>query len=269
MGLPDICSLYSAINPLYSASGFFVGVLVGLTGVGGGALMTPLLVLLFGIHPTTAVGTDLLFASITKTGGTLVHGLSDTVDWKITRRLASGSVPATALTIGALAYFDHGADGGTNQIITTVLGFALILTAIALVFRKWILDFFASHVGEFEDKRARTLTVILGVLLGVLVSLSSVGAGAIGVTVLLILYPRLPVARIVGSDIAHAVPLTLIAGVGHWFLGSIDWSLLGSLLVGSLPGIAIGSYITARIPDRVLRPILASTLAVVGGRLAF
>jgi uncharacterized membrane protein YfcA len=262
MVLPDI-------NPLYSASGFFVGVLVGLTGVGGGALMTPLLVLLFGIHPTTAVGTDLLFASVTKTGGTLVHGLSNTVDWKITRRLASGSVPATALTLLLLAYFNHGADGGASGLITTVLGFALILTAIALVFRKWILDFFATRVGGFAEGRARILTVVLGALLGVLVSLSSVGAGAIGVTVLLILYPRLPVARIVGSDIAHAVPLTLIAGTGHWLLGSIDWPLLGALLVGSLPGIAIGSYITARVPDRVLRPILASTLAVVGGRLAF
>jgi uncharacterized protein len=262
MVLPDI-------NPLYSASGFFVGMLVGLTGVGGGALMTPLLVLLFGIHPTTAVGTDLLFASITKTGGTLVHGMSNTVDWKITRRLASGSVPATALTLLLLAYFNHGTGEGAAGLITTVLGFALILTAIALLFRKWILDFFATRVGEIEPGRTRSLTVVLGALLGVLVSLSSVGAGAIGVTVLLILYPRLPLARIVGSDIAHAVPLTLIAGIGHWFLGSIDWSLLVSLLVGSLPGIAIGSYSGARIPDRVLRPILASTLAVVGGRLAF
>jgi uncharacterized membrane protein YfcA len=257
------------INPLFAVSGFVVGMLVGLTGVGGGALMTPLLVLLFGIHPTTAVGTDLLYASITKTGGTLVHGLSNTVDWKITRRLALGSVPATALTLLALGYVNHGGEEEASGLITTVLGFALILTAIALVFRKWILDFFATRVGEFGEERTRFLTVVLGALLGVLVSLSSVGAGAIGVTVLLILYPRLPVARIVGSDIAHAVPLTLIAGVGHWFLGSIDWSLLGSLLVGSLPGIAIGSYITTRVPDRVLRPILASTLAVVGGRLAF
>jgi uncharacterized membrane protein YfcA len=257
------------INPLYSASGFAVGVLVGLTGVGGGSLMTPLLVLLFGIHPTTAVGTDLLYACITKTGGTLVHGLSNTVDWKITRRLALGSVPATVLTLLVLAYFNHGGREGASGLITTVLGFALILTAIALVCRKWILDYFATRVGEFDEGRTRSLTVGLGALLGLLVSISSVGAGAIGVTVLLVLYPRLPVARIVGSDIAHAVPLTLIAGIGHWFLGSIDWSLLGSLLVGSLPGIAIGSYITARVPDRVLRPILASTLAVVGGRLAF
>ena len=260
---------FSGFNVLYSASGFGVGMLVGLTGVGGGALMTPLLVLLFGIHPATAVGTDLLYASITKTAGTVVHGLSDTVDWKITRRLAYGSVPATAVTLAFLAYFSHRSGGGAAGLITTVLGFALILTAIALLFRKRILDFFASRVGEFEPGRTKTLTIVLGAVLGVLVSLSSVGAGALGVTVLLILYPRLPVARIVGSDIAHAVPLTLIAGIGHWFLGSIDWALLGSLLIGSIPGITIGSYIGARIPDRVLRPILASTLAVVGGRLVF
>ncbi len=262
MVLPDI-------NPLYSVSGFVVGVLVGLTGVGGGSLMTPLLVLLFGIHPTTAVGTDLLFACITKTGGTFVHGLSNTVDWKITRRLALGSVPATVLTLLVLAYFNRGHQEGAAGLITTVLGFALILTAVALVARKRILDFFATRVGAFEEGHSRILTVVLGALLGVLVSLSSVGAGAIGVTVLLILYPRLPVARIVGSDIAHAVPLTLIAGIGHWWLGSVDWPLLGSLLVGSLPGIVIGSYVAARVPDRMLRPILASTLAVVGGRLVF
>jgi uncharacterized membrane protein YfcA len=260
---------FSGFNVLYAASGFGVGMLVGLTGVGGGALMTPLLVLLFGIHPATAVGTDLLYASITKSAGTVVHGLSDTVDWKITRRLAFGSVPATALTLAFLAYFSHRTGEGAAGLITTVLGFALILTAIALLFRGRILEFFATHVGEFEPGRTKTLTIVLGAVLGVLVSLSSVGAGALGVTVLLILYPRLPVARIVGSDIAHAVPLTLIAGIGHWFLGSIDWVLLGSLLVGSIPGITIGSYIGARIPDRVLRPILASTLAVVGGRLVF
>ena len=261
--------VFSGFNPLYSLSGFFVGMLVGFTGVGGGALMTPLLVLLFGIHPATAVGTDLLYASVTKTAGTLVHGLSNTVDWTITRRLAYGSVPATALTLLALAYFSHRSGAGASGVITTVLGIALILTAIALIFRKRILDFFTTRVGEFEPGQAKALTIALGALLGVLVSLSSVGAGAIGVTVLLILYPRLPVARIVGSDIAHAVPLTLIAGIGHWFLGSIDWVLLVSLLAGSIPGITVGSYIGARIPDRVLRPILASTLAVVGGRLVF
>ena len=256
------------INPLYSLSGFFIGMLVGFTGVGGGSLMTPLLVLLFGIHPATAVGTDLLYAGLTKSGGTIVHGLHGTVDWRITRRLAAGSIPATVLTLLALAEIGKQSDV-TSHLITTVLGFALILTAIALLFRKWLLDNLARHVEGLSDRQTGLLTSLLGAVLGVLVSLSSVGAGAIGVTVLLLLYPKLPVARLVGSDIAHAVPLTLIAGAGHWFLGSIDWSLLVSLLIGSLPGIAIGSHFAARVPDRVLRPILASTLAVVGSKLAF
>jgi uncharacterized protein len=253
-------------NPYQSASGFAVGLLVGLTGVGGGALMTPILVLLFGIHPASAVGTDLLYASITKTGGTLVHGLNKTVNWQITGRLASGSIPTTALTIFVLSYF-AGESASIGQIISTVLGFALILTAVALIFRKWILNFFTRRFGEPTPSRTKWLTVVLGAWLGVLVSLSSVGAGAIGVTVLLILYPRLPIAQVVGSDIAHAVPLTLIAGVGHWYLGDVNFVLLLSLLIGSLPGIAIGSHMAARVPDRVLRPILAGTLAAVGGRL--
>jgi uncharacterized protein len=255
------------INPLYSASGFVVGVLVGMTGVGGGSLMTPILVLLFGIHPAAAVGTDLLYASITKMGGTLAHAASSTVDWRITRRLAAGSVPAAAVTLFLLSRLEHSVDAA-GQLITTTLGFALILTAIALVFRQRILEYFADHVGELEEHRVRLLTILLGGALGGLVTLSSVGAGAIGVTVLLMLYPRLPLARIVGSDIAHAVPLTLVAGLGHWILGSIDWALLSSLLVGSLPGITIGSFVSARAPDRVLRPILAITLVLVGGRLA-
>src|ERR1700728_573576 len=155
------------IDPTQSVSGFVVGVLVGLTGVGGGALMTPLLVLLFGIHPTTAVGTDLLYACITKTSGKLAHGFSNTVDWKTTRQLALGSVPATALTLLLLAYFNRGNHDGAAGLITTVLGFALILTAIALVARNWILAFFAARIGEFEEGRSRNLTVVLGALLGV------------------------------------------------------------------------------------------------------
>jgi len=254
------------INLLYSVSGFFVGGLVGFTGVGGGALMTPLLVLLFGISPSTAVGTDLLYASITKTSGTLVHGLHGTVDWRIVRRLALGSIPATILTIVALKHFgaqEHGVSG----LITSVLGFALILTALTLIFRKWLLSYLARFTGNLSDRQTLGITAGLGVFLGVLVSISSVGAGAIGVTVLVLLYPQLPAARIVGSDIAHAVPLTLVAGIGHLFLGSIDLNLLVSLLMGSLPGIAIGSHLAARVPDKVLRPVLASTLAITGARL--
>ena len=258
----------TSINPLYSLSGFFVGALVGLTGVGGGSLMTPLLVLLFGIHATTAVGTDLLYAAATKTVGTAVHGFSKTVDWGIVGRLAAGSVPATVATLLVLSRVEKQI-GAANHLITVVLGFALIVTAVAILFRKIIVDFFQRRTGPDGPKHATAITIALGAILGVLVSLSSVGAGAIGVTVLLILYPTLPAARLVGSDIAHAVPLTLIAGLGHWLIGQVDLHLLVSLLVGSVPGIIIGSLIAARVPDKVLRPILASTLALVGGRLAF
>jgi hypothetical protein len=256
------------IDKLHAAAGLLVGLLVGLTGVGGGSLMTPLLVLVFGIHATTAVGTDLLYAAATKTVGTAVHGVSGTVDWGIVGRLAAGSVPATILTLLLLSRFEK-ATGASNHVITVVLGLAMIATAVAILFRRFILDFFKSRVGEMSPRRTTILTMVLGAALGILVSLSSVGAGAIGVTVLLILYPNLPAGRLVGSDIAHAVPLTLIAGFGHWLIGSVDLHLLLSLLVGSIPGIIIGSLISSRVPDRVLRPILASAMALVGGKLVF
>jgi uncharacterized protein len=260
--------LFASFHPLYAASGLAVGLLVGFTGVGGGSLMTPLLVLLFGIHPATAVGTDLLYAGLTKISGSLVHNFNGSVDWRITRRLASGSAPAAILTLLALTYFGRDSKA-VSEVITTVLGVALLLTAVSLVFRKWLLEKVAATVERFDERQIGALTVLLGAVLGVLVSISSVGAGAIGVTALLMLYPKLPIVRIVGSDIAHAVPLTLIAGAGHWWIGSVDWSLLGSLLVGSIPGIAISSYFASRVPDKVLRPLLAGTLAVVGGRLVF
>jgi uncharacterized protein len=256
------------IHWLHSVSGFAVGMLVGMTGVGGGSLMTPLLILLFGIHPATAVGTDLLYASATKTGGTLVHGLSGTVEWRMVARLAAGSVPATVLTLAALSYLDMRGDAA-RHLITTVLGFALFATAAALIFRRRLLAFYARRVGPLDPRRTAALTIVVGAVLGVLVSVSSVGAGALGVTALLLLYPHLPTARIVGSDIAHAVPLTLLAGVGHWMLGGVDWPLLGALLVGSVPGIVLGSYVSTRVPDVVLRFTLAATLFAVGGRLLF
>ena len=261
-------SLVHSIRLEYSLSGLVVGLLVGLTGVGGGAVMTPLLVLFFGVPATTAVGTDLLYACVTKTVGTAVHGFSGTVEWGIVRRLAYGSVPATVITLITLSHYQNRLGSGSN-VITTVLGFALILTAISIVFRKWILDSLAEYTAKLTSRDTALLTILLGAVLGVLVSLSSVGVGAIGVTFLLILYPKLPAGKLVGSDIAHAVPLTLTAGVGHWFLGAIDGALLVSLLVGSIPGVIVGSYIAARVPDKLLRPVLASTLAVVGAKLSF
>jgi hypothetical protein len=258
--------LIQAIHPLYALCGFAIGALVGMTGVGGGALMTPLLILLFGIHASTAVGTDLLYACATKTGGTAVHGLLHTVEWRVVRRLAAGSVPATALTLLVLSYFDlH--SRAANRLITVLLGLALLATSTALVLRPQIMRYYTAWVGKLDSGRTAILTILVGAALGVMVTISSVGAGALGVTMLLLLYPELPTARIVGSDIAHAVPLTLVAGVGHWALGSIDWPLLGSLLVGSLPGIALGSYLSIRIPETALRLTLAAVLFMVAGRL--
>jgi len=252
----------------YSIAGFAVGAIVGLTGVGGGSLMTPLLVLLFGIHPSVAVGTDLLYASITKGAGTIAHNLKGTVDWSITGRLAAGSLPAAVLTLVILAKWFPGGIGGAANVISVALGVALLLTAVALVLRKKIQSWSLLHKGGERDPRLTAiLTVVTGAVLGVLVSISSVGAGALGVTALFFLYPRLPAVRIVGSDIAHAVPLTLVAGIGHWLLGSVDWMLLGSLLIGSLPGIWLGSHVSAKVPERFLRPALACMLVLVGTKL--
>src|SRR6266571_4520697 len=258
--------LFSSIDPGFAISGFIVGALVGMTGVGGGSLMTPLLILLFGIHPATAVGTDLLYASATKTVGTAVHGVSRTVDWRLVGRLASGSVPMTALTLMFLSYLGTGTNT-VNDLVTSVLAVALFTTAFVLIFRRRIIDRYAEQLGRLTTRQIRNMTIGMGAALGVLVSISSVGAGAIGVTALILLYPHLPMARIVGSDIAHAVPLTLVAGIGHWIIGSIDFVLLGSLLMGSLPGIFLGSYMSSRVPDVALRMTLAATLIVAGSKL--
>jgi uncharacterized protein len=255
------------IDPLYVASGFGVGLLVGMTGVGGGSLMTPLLILLFGIHPSTAVGTDLLYAAATKTGGSVVHGVARSIHWPAVIRLACGSIPASILTL--LAMWQLGLDGASQRsLVNLVLCFALLLTATSLIFRKSILDRYRSRMERVDDRTITIATVATGVALGVLVSISSVGAGAVGVTALLMLYPRLPMAKIVGSDIAHAVPLTLVAGTGHWLLGAVDWHLMGVLLLGSLPGIIVGSYAAVRVPQTVLRVALASILIVVAGNIA-
>jgi hypothetical protein len=251
---------------LYACSGLFVGIVVGLTGVGGGSLMTPILVLLFGVHPATAVGTDLLYAAATKSVGTAVHGFNRTVAWPITGLLALGSAPTAFAMIYLLDRF--GPSGPrASAIITTALGCALLLTAAAMVMRGRIQAYAAARGGPIGPARRATLTVLTGVALGVFVSLSSVGAGALGVTALMLLYPDVPTSRIVGSDIAHAVPLALVAGLGHWLIGSVNFPTLWMLLIGSIPGIIIGSFLAPRLPDHWLRIMLAVVLAVVGARL--
>jgi uncharacterized protein len=255
-----------SIEPLYVLSGFAVGALVGMTGVGGGSLMTPLLILMFGVHPATAVGTDLLYAATTKTCGTAVHGINRTVDWRVVGRLAAGSVPMTVVTLLMLALLRLD-PAAVSRTLTTALAVALVPTAISLVFRTQIIARYGAPIARLTPSTRALLTVAMGAILGVLVPLSSVGAGALGVTALVLLYPELSAATIVGSDIAHAVPLTLVAGFGHWLFGSINWHLLGSLVIGSLPGIVIGSRASLRVPDTVLRPILAITLLIVASQL--
>ncbi len=254
------------IDPLYTFSGFGVGALVGLTGVGGGSLMTPVLVLLFGIHPATAVGTDLLYAACTKSAGVLVHARRQTVDWPVVRRLACGSLPAAALTLLLLQQL-HVHTAAVSRVITPVLGVAILLTVLLLLSQDRLIAVLGPHSAELSPRRARGLTVAAGAVLGVLVTMTSVGAGALGVSALTLLYPRLSPVRIGGSAIAPAIPLPLLAGAGYWWLGAVDWVLLGSLLSGSVPGVILGSLLATRVPVPVVRGMLAATLALVAGKL--
>lgn len=253
----------------YVASGFAVGMLVGLTGVGGGSLMTPLLTLMFGINPTVAVGTDLAFASITKTAGTFAHRYSGTVHWSIVRRLSLGALPAAVLATLALKYFGA-LDKEIGQIIRYSIAVSVCLTVIALLFRIRMQAWLNSHPEkQLQGSRLVAATIACGALLGTLVTISSIGAGAVGATLLVLLYPRLSPAEIAGTDIAYAVPLTAIAAFGHWWLGSINWELLATLLIGSVPGITIGSLAARAMPEKLMRGLLATTLTGVAIKLVY
>lgn len=257
---------------LYSISGFAVGVLVGITGVGGGSLMTPLLVFLFGFQPSVAVGTDLLYAAITKSGGVVVHhGKHQSVDWRVVGLLSAGSLPLAVATLFVISYL-MSVGKETTGAISFTLGVALLATATALLVRAALLRgrtvAFDHEISMREAARFSRweipATVLTGAVLGVLVTLSSVGAGALGTVALLFLYPRSSTLKIVGTDLAHAIPLTAVAGFGHWMLGNVDFVLLGSLLIGSLPGIWLGSHLSAKIPEQWLRPFLAVVLILIG-----
>jgi uncharacterized membrane protein YfcA len=252
-------------------AGFFVGLIVGLTGVGGGSLMTPILIFFFGIKPYLAVGTDLLFAAFTKMGGTFKLARAGAVNWRIVLHLSAGSIPAALITLYILHRMGP-TDPAVQNLMTTTLGVALILTAAATLYKavrgKALPGALAAHQ-EAAAARPRhwSLPLLLGAVVGTLVSLTSVGAGAIGVSVLLIVYPLLPLPRIVAADIAYAVPLTLVAGLGHASIGSVNWELLGLLLIGSLPGIWLGSHLVHRINERFIRSILSVLLAWAGVKL--
>ncbi len=254
------------INPV---AGFFVGVVVGVTGVGGGALMTPILVLLFGVAPAAAVGTDLWFAAMTKVVGGTMHHRRGGVDWQVVRRLATGSLPAAMATLWWL----HQSGNGQSRsgMLVTMLGVVLVATALAMLWKSRLHTIGrARRIGSpTAFKRMQpTATVVAGAVIGVLVTLTSVGAGALGTVLLVYLYPlRMTPARLVGTDIVHAIPLTVVAGLGHLWLGNVDFALLGQLLLGSVPGIVLGSIIGARAPDRLLRTAIAIVLAAIGGKL--
>lgn len=257
-------------NAGFVVAGLVVGFIVGMTGVGGGSLMTPIL-LWFGINPATAVGTDLLYAAITKSSGVLVHRKNKNIDWTITGWLTLGSVPAVALTLWFLSSL-HTSPEAMNAVIKQALGFVLLLTASAIFFKNRLLAFAHKHAGDhyhLSSSNLNALTVVTGVILGTMVALTSIGAGALGTVALFILYPFLPTRRLVGTEIAHAVPLTLVAGLGHASMGNMDWHILGFLLIGSLPGIYVGSHLAGRISDGILRPCLAVMLIFIGFNLAF
>ena len=290
------------MNDLYFVlAGFFVGTVVGLTGVGGGSLMTPILIFFLGVKPHMAVGTDLLFAAITKSSGTFSLWRRRLVPWRVVITLCIGSIPASLVTLYLLNQW--GADSKEMQhLITQTLGVALLLTALSLLYKalkspkktpisiaaqaavmgEWRLET-PSHttlaiskegpsddlqwMRDPSDTKHPLLTVAFGVLIGGLVTLTSVGAGAIGVTVLMILYPRLPLPRIVAADIAYAVPLTLVAGLGHASIGSVDWLLLAKLTLGSVPGIWLGAHLVTKTPERVIRLLLSILLTWAGSKL--
>lgn len=253
----------------YIVSGFAVGLLVGMTGVGGGSLMTPLLTLLFGVPPSVAVGTDLAFASITKGVGTFTHRLRGTVHWDIVKLLCIGALPAAVLATLALNHFGT-LNAEIGQLIRYSIAGSVLLTVVALLFKGKMLAWINARPERQLQGRALALaTIISGAVLGTLVTISSIGAGAIGATLLVMLYPRLSSAEVAGTDIAYAVPLTAIAALGHWWLGSINWELLAMLLIGSVPGITLGSWVARAVPERFLRGLLAMTLTGVAAKLIY
>ncbi len=255
---------------LYILAGASVGFAIGLTGVGGGSLMTPLL-LMFGFPAHVAVGTDLVYAAITKSGGVVLHYRKNTIRMRIVLLLAGGSIPASLLTIAALSRYFPSPEY-YSQILTHSLGIMLVITGCVVLFKSRLQEHTEKEPGRWQlwlSRHSFTITVVMGVFLGIFVTLSSVGAGAFGAAVLLLLYPLLPSVHVIGTDLAHAVPLTLIAGLGHFFLGNVDLGLLACLIAGSLPAIYAGTRLGANLPENVIRPLLAAVLLLLGIKYAF
>lgn len=272
------------IDYYYVLAGVVVGFCVGVTGVGGGSLMTPILIGIFNVPAQVAIGTDLLYASISKFCGSLVHAKKLNIVWPIVIFLSAGSIPASLGTTWALHHFFSSA-ADYKSLLTMILGFMLVLTGISIVFRAQIEQFVAKRRGISADERYslhqadsaeakdaqtksmlknKVLIVLMGVVLGVFVTLSSVGAGAFGIMALVLLFPNLPMIRIIGSDVVHAVLLTLVAGLGHLFSGNVDFHMLTYLLMGSIPAIIVGTLISSKLPEHHIRRILGITLFLLG-----
>jgi uncharacterized membrane protein YfcA len=254
----------------YSLAGLVVGIAVGATGVGGGSLMTPILILFYGVSPAFAVGTDLLYASISKSFGVLLHRRNGSLDWSIVGWLALGSLPATFLTLLFLHNYPKGPQ--LDHLIKMILAFAIITTASFTLLQDYLLGFLRGHrhydfLRNLRENNQRALTVVSGVLIGALVTISSVGAGVIGMMLLLLIYPRHAPIKLIGSDLAHAVLITAIAGLGHASLGTVDYSLLGYLLVGAIPGIWIGTQLGFRLPEKPLKRVIAGFMIFIGGTM--
>lgn len=266
------------VGPLeFIFAGVVVGFCVGITGVGGGSLMTPILISLFKIEPHVAIGTDLLYAAISKFCGSLVHAKKMNIVWPIVIWLALGSIPASFATHWVL---DNYLSQSTHYktVLTMVLGFMLTLTGISIIFRAQIEKFFNRfrqqdvqddlstdlEKVDLKSTKKRIMILVMGVILGVFVTLSSVGAGAFGIMALVLMFPNLPMIRIIGSDVVHAVLLTFVAGMGHMTAGNVDFALLGWLLCGSIPAIVVGTLVSSRLPEKIIRKILGITLFALG-----
>lgn len=253
----------------YSLAGAFVGFIVGMTGVGGGSLMAPLLIMFFGFSPAVAVGTDLWFAAITKTAGGAIHRRSGSPSWPIIWRLAAGSLPAALLTLLWLHFFHDGKLEA--DLLLKLLGFALLLTAFVMPAKGKLrqpLERLRQTMGPELRRHQLVATVIGGALIGCLVTITSVGAGALVAVLLMLVYPlRLSTKSLIGTDIIHAIPLALVAAIGHSWLGNVDWGLLAMLLIGSIPGIILGSLLAGRVNENLVRLALAAMLAVSGVKL--
>src|SRR2546429_6385167 len=269
-----------------SLVGLLIGFLVGLTGMGGGSLLAPIMILFFRIPPVWAVGTDIAYSTVTKAVGSLVHIRQKSVNFKVALWLACGSVPATVLSISLVQYIRKHYGDVVNGIIIHAIGFTLILVAVLLVLKPYLMRWLerrqlesrkqAALEGEVTPSQGATmwekryrplLTVFVGAFVGFLVGLTSVGSGTLIIVSMAFLFPRLANKELVGTDIFQAFLLLASALIGYLSGGTIKWDVVALLLIGSLPGVFIGSKLTRFIPDRLLRPILAAVLAISGLKL--